>query len=1045
MEAAGLEKKTGRQAERDYRLRRSDILRRLGQSAFLNGSQFAILWVNPSTSQTDVFASEALQPKLQQWLGNREREEAKTLTRRLRDERAEKVRKGQEVLDAHAVFDADGRVPAGDIKNELLRSDEEDLAPKVVPVEPQEKQPPLLPHPPSPRRPATLPATPSVLETPYSAMFSADGNFSLPILPASPAVLNQQPSPRPATAPSPSTAPSPHAAPPPRAFPAHLMIDDSWVRHTFTPAELSQWYSERFAELWQKTEKLVCKAWIKVIQPAKHTKFQYQKGEESRPDWWPRDVRHKEPDHLSKAERVALLVHLLRTAPVSIEDLEMGSASVSAHIPSERMEILHEIYRIAKEERRAKQESPDGTLTSLTVALPDTPFFKNPPEEAVAQSPAPDEPKQHNTRNRSRRSLASQNDSGSNRLESVEEQQAPRGSASPSATQTLPRSQSAMDVRDLASTSTAPYPSVMATPARPSSAVPTTNDSPASAPPLARSQSFAGPVTSAGRSRMAMRQSGRASVGEADLLAGGSLDGLTAGDDARLQATPSATQRASSRRIVTPSRGGRCSPLAPSVGGPAGMSRSFSASAAAAGTGGACGSATKRSAAKAAPGFDDSVASPAMIKSRSRLSQQHFEQMGIGSSPSAQDAASKTSGGQVERRPRGSESAHVVQRPQFEPMYEQQLRPGFQLHQHHQQQLAQAQAHAVAQAQAQTIAQAQQLAQPQQPIQLVAAHPVQRISSHPQLQVLPGHVLVYAPHLPQGLPQPVASNRQQSASPLLALPQPPVHFSEPPRPHQQQQQQLASQHRPHHLAHPQHASRPASHHGHAQGAVSSHPAPTQVQVQVQVHAGPSSSYTLPQPPQHFSSTHSPSLSHHSQYPLPQHQHDQYVSRSPCLASGSNSSYPTPTTASHASPVFTGSGESGARGTPNPFVPSPSLGVGGRGDPFAGTGGAGAEDWSVFLHSDPGSSGTPSSMHGLALGGTEQPRSAGEGLMFEEGYYGEDSEGTFGLGMELDRQGQDGYGYASEMGGVDGGKEEARRRYEEHMFGLSGGGLSAGLV
>lgn len=64
-------------------------------------------------------------------------------------------------------------------------------------------------------------------------------------------------------------------------------------------------------------------------------------------------------------------------------------------------------------------------------------------------------------------------------------------------------------------------------------------------------------------------------------------------------------------------------------------------------------------------------------------------------------------------------------------------------------------------------------------------------------------------------------------------------------------------------------------------------------------------------------------------------------------------------------------------------------------------------------------------------------------MFEEGYYGEDSEGAFGLGMELDQQGQGGYGYAGERS--DGRKEEARRRYEEQMFGLSGGGLSAGLV
>lgn len=78
-------------------------------------------------------------------------------------------------------------------------------------------------------------------------------------------------------------------------------------------------------------------------------------------------LKRDKTDALAHAERVALLVHLLRTAPVSIEDLEMGSASVSAHIPPERMEILREIYRIAKEERRAKQESP-GALRSPSFA-----------------------------------------------------------------------------------------------------------------------------------------------------------------------------------------------------------------------------------------------------------------------------------------------------------------------------------------------------------------------------------------------------------------------------------------------------------------------------------------------------------------------------------------------------------------------------------------------------------------------------------------------------------------------------------------------------
>ena len=56
----------------------------------------------------------------------------------------------------------------------------------------------------------------------------------------------------------------------------------------------------RFRQLQQLCCKIVAKAWIKVIEPKKQTRFPYNRGEESKPDWWPDDVRHKEPDHLMK-------------------------------------------------------------------------------------------------------------------------------------------------------------------------------------------------------------------------------------------------------------------------------------------------------------------------------------------------------------------------------------------------------------------------------------------------------------------------------------------------------------------------------------------------------------------------------------------------------------------------------------------------------------------------------------------------------------------------------------------------------------------------
>lgn len=86
----------------------------------------------------------------------------------------------------------------------------------------------------------------------------------------------------------------------------------------------------------QTSCKLISKAFIKLIEPRKQTRFPYSKGNTTTPPWWPNtmgqhSVHHKEPDHLPrqgelhlcelwqsalnlKLERVRLLVHVLRMA-----------------------------------------------------------------------------------------------------------------------------------------------------------------------------------------------------------------------------------------------------------------------------------------------------------------------------------------------------------------------------------------------------------------------------------------------------------------------------------------------------------------------------------------------------------------------------------------------------------------------------------------------------------------------------------------------------------------------------------------------------------
>jgi hypothetical protein len=68
--------------------------------------------------------------------------------------------------------------------------------------------------------------------------------------------------------------------------------------------DLQDWYASKLDMLQQQTCKIVVKAWIKVIEPKKQTKYPYNKGEAGRPGWWPQGVRHREPDHLMKPGKI---------------------------------------------------------------------------------------------------------------------------------------------------------------------------------------------------------------------------------------------------------------------------------------------------------------------------------------------------------------------------------------------------------------------------------------------------------------------------------------------------------------------------------------------------------------------------------------------------------------------------------------------------------------------------------------------------------------------------------------------------------------------
>ncbi|KAJ2907228.1 uncharacterized protein MKZ38_006522 [Zalerion maritima] len=84
--------------------------------------------------------------------------------------------------------------------------------------------------------------------------------------------------------------------------------------------EVLEYYAQQFRNLQQTACKLIAKAWVKQVEPKKQSVHPYTGAESKAPDWWPKawgptkdeKVRHKEPDHLYKRERVHLLCHILR-------------------------------------------------------------------------------------------------------------------------------------------------------------------------------------------------------------------------------------------------------------------------------------------------------------------------------------------------------------------------------------------------------------------------------------------------------------------------------------------------------------------------------------------------------------------------------------------------------------------------------------------------------------------------------------------------------------------------------------------------------------
>ncbi|KAI9876299.1 MAG: hypothetical protein M1830_006822 [Pleopsidium flavum] len=125
------------------------------------------------------------------------------------------------------------------------------------------------------------------------------------------------------------------------------------------------YFDRQFKRIQQLNCKVIAKAWIKVVEPKKQSNHPYNGGkpdsggkadpEKTKPDWWPEGYRHKEPDHVKKNERVALLMHILRRLKhreITPERLEAATADVVNQLQPESRPLLAELYKVARFEER---------------------------------------------------------------------------------------------------------------------------------------------------------------------------------------------------------------------------------------------------------------------------------------------------------------------------------------------------------------------------------------------------------------------------------------------------------------------------------------------------------------------------------------------------------------------------------------------------------------------------------------------------------------------------------------------------------------------
>ncbi|KAJ5292318.1 uncharacterized protein N7443_008271 [Penicillium atrosanguineum] len=153
---------------------------------------------------------------------------------------------------------------------------------------------------------------------------------------------------------------------------------------------LRGYYEKVFQNLQQTNCRVIAKAYVKLVEPRKQVNYPYNgrkivagrtqqlEPDATKPPWWPSGVSHREPDHLPKAERIRLLVHVLcelrASNGVTARRLKEAEQPIRRQIsPPERLQLLDELYDVREAEEKFQDGATDmkTTVSILRANLPD--------------------------------------------------------------------------------------------------------------------------------------------------------------------------------------------------------------------------------------------------------------------------------------------------------------------------------------------------------------------------------------------------------------------------------------------------------------------------------------------------------------------------------------------------------------------------------------------------------------------------------------------------------------------------------------------------